>query len=141
MINVVKNKEHRLWNRWKSMKDRCLNKNNKAYKNYGGRGITICERWLKFENYVEDLDDSYIEGYTIDRIDNDGHYEPNNVRWASYSEQNRNKTRCGSVGILLDTVQENIYPLTIEDHIAQVNRRIANDNKNQALANLFIISN
>jgi hypothetical protein len=75
---------------WMSMRQRCNNKNDKAFANYGGRGIRICERWGYFENFAEDMG-PMPAGYEIDRIDVNGNYEPSNCRWASCKDQNRNK--------------------------------------------------
>ena len=77
---------------WMNIKSRCYNTNNKAYKNYGGRGITMCERWLEsFENFYEDMGDRPSPKHSIDRIDNDGDYCPENCKWSTKQEQNRNK--------------------------------------------------
>jgi hypothetical protein len=70
---------------------RCTNPNHHAWKNYGGRGITVCERWLDLATYLADVGFPPGPGMTLDRIDNDGNYEPGNVRWATYSEQNMNQ--------------------------------------------------
>jgi len=81
----------RFYNIWRGMKSRCNNKNDANYKKYGGRGITICERWLKFESFLLDMKDGYLDELQIDRIDNDGNYEPSNCRWATRKENNRNR--------------------------------------------------
>lgn len=79
---------------WRAIKDRCSNPNNKRYKHYGGRGITICDEWrndfLAFYNYVSKLEHYGEEGYSLDRINNDGNYEPDNLRWADAKTQNHN---------------------------------------------------
>ena len=77
---------------WSSMKQRCANQNTPRYKDYGGRGIRVCNRWLKFENFLEDMGEK-PEGYriSIDRIDNDGNYEPNNCKWSTPKEQASNR--------------------------------------------------
>lgn len=72
------------------MKARCLNPHNKRYADYGGRGITICERWLTFENFFADMGQC-PQGLSLDRIDNSGNYEPDNCRWATTQEQTSNK--------------------------------------------------
>jgi hypothetical protein len=80
---------------WGSMKQRCANEKATGYKNYGGRGITVCERWLGkdgFVNFLEDMGER-PEGLSIDRIYNDGNYEPSNCRWATKKEQENNKRR------------------------------------------------
>ena len=85
-----KTAEYRIWT---GMKTRCFNPNIKAFKYYGGRGITVCDRWRNsFPAFLEDVGRRPSDLHSIDRWpNNDGNYEPGNVRWATWSEQNRNK--------------------------------------------------
>lgn len=76
---------------WCGIISRCKNKNLKSYKYYGGRGIKVCNRWRKFENFYDDMGD-IPDGKTIDRINNDGDYTPENCQWATRKQQCRNKT-------------------------------------------------
>lgn len=86
-------KPKRLYRIWCCMKGRCHNKNLKAYKDYGERGIYVCQNWInnyrEFEKWA--LNNGYNDNLTIDRINNNGIYEPSNCRWVTKKEQNRNK--------------------------------------------------
>lgn len=85
---------HPLYVKWSSIKARCTNKENISYKNYGGRGIKLCSEWFnnpeKFIEYVIVLENYGLKGYSLDRINNDGDYEPRNVRWATREQQRQN---------------------------------------------------
>ena len=82
---------HYLYNTWYKIKQRCCDKTNPSYKNYGGRGITICDGWKNsFQTFLNDVGDRPI-GTSLDRINNQGDYEPSNCRWATPKEQSRNR--------------------------------------------------
>lgn len=88
-------KRTKIYRVWCSMKERCDNKNNKSYKNYGAKGIKVCEEWsndfLKF--YYWAINNGYKEGLTIDRINFNKNYEPQNCRWVTTKQQNRNYSK------------------------------------------------
>lgn len=77
---------------WHTMKTRCSSPGNKRYERYGGRGITVCERWQTFDNFLADMGYRPSPKHSIDRINNDGNYEPGNCRWATWQEQAVNKS-------------------------------------------------
>jgi hypothetical protein len=77
---------------WASLKDRCHNEKSSSYDGYGGRGISVCDRWRdSFENFLADMGERPSKEHSIDRKDNDGNYEPDNCRWATKKEQGRNR--------------------------------------------------
>ena len=92
---------------WKNMIRRCTNPNNRDYKNYGARGITVCEEWLNITNFITWCESTYIKGMTMDRINNDKGYSPENCRWADKVTQNTNQRKSsantsGFVGVYWD---------------------------------------
>lgn len=90
-LNIKHNfTNHKLYNTWYLMIYRCTNPKSKNYKNYGDRGITVCERWNNFISFLQDMENSYKDNLTLDRIDVNGNYEPLNCRWANKTTQNRN---------------------------------------------------
>ena len=84
---------HPLYKLYQNMKHRCYNENNTKWEHYGGRGIKVCDRWLGEDgvvNFINDMGERPI-GHTLDRINNDGDYEPSNCKWSTYKEQNKNR--------------------------------------------------
>lgn len=88
--HTKENKQHPLYVRWDGMIGRCTRKNQPVYKWYGARGIRVCDRWLDFNNFIEDVGMPPDLSYHLDRIDGGGHYEPGNVRWVTVSDNLRN---------------------------------------------------
>lgn len=85
-------KTHPLYNTWRKMKGRCEKKSDKDYLSYGGRGISVCERWSKsFEFFVADMGPKPTQKHSLDRKNNNGNYDPSNCKWSTQSEQNKNQ--------------------------------------------------
>jgi hypothetical protein len=111
---------HRLFQTWNSMMARCHNPSNSAYFRYGGRGIVVCKRWHNVADFIADNDAQALPGLTIERIDNDGPYSPENTRWATRSDQSKNRrtnvllTRGGVTKPLFDWARDfGIKPRTL----------------------------
>ena len=81
---------HRLYSIWTGIIRRCTDTNDIKYKDYGGRGISVCDRWLSVDNFIDDMYPTFAEGLTIDRINVNSNYEKSNCRWADIHTQNRN---------------------------------------------------
>ncbi len=104
---------------WMAMRRRCHSPNDTYYADYGGRGITVCERWNSFANFLADIGPKPSPKHTIDRIDNDGNYEPGNCRWATPAEQARNtrKNRILAYGGMTMCVSEWAERLSIRPNL------------------------
>lgn len=114
---------HRIW---ANMKTRCTNANIKAYKDYGGRGITVCDEWLNsFESFYKwSIENGYSDNLTLDRIDADGNYCPENCRWATMKEQQRNRTNNRRITYNGETHTVADWSIITGIHRATINSRL-----------------
>jgi len=106
------------------MKSRCRNKKHPAYHNYGGRGISYHPTWEEFPSFLADVGERAFEGATLDRIDNQGNYVPENVRWADRKTQRRNSRQIVIVEINGETKLFTEWCTTYNIAIASVHRRL-----------------
>lgn len=113
---------------WQMMKNRCLNTKASDYKHYGGRGITMCNRWLSFENFLEDMGRRPTPLHSIDRVDPYGNYEPDNCKWSTREEQSRNRTYSSTKAWLL-AEQLGVKAMTAHHMIWQVRAKDRGDTK------------
>lgn len=100
---MSKSTEHKIWS---GIIERCSNPKSQFYHRYGGRGISICERWLTFENFFADMGNRPSKFHTLDRKENDGNYEPSNCRWSTRKEQSNNTSR--NVWITIDGTRKTL---------------------------------
>jgi hypothetical protein len=104
---------------WQGMKQRCYYEKHNSYKDYGGRGIAVCERWHVFENFYEDMGERPSPDHSIERIDVNGNYEPGNCKWVTWVEQIRNRRNtvrinyAGESRVLVEVCNELGFPYAI----------------------------
>lgn len=105
----------KMYNVWISMRDRCNRPSKPGYQNYGGRGITVCERWNSFANFLADMGNRPSPKHSIDRIDNDSGYSPENCRWATRQQQSENRRNVHKVSMngITDTIKKHCRRLGI----------------------------
>jgi hypothetical protein len=122
---------------WTDMIMRCTNPNKNQYKDWGGRGIKVCDRWLEsFNNFYEDMGPKPGPNYSIDRINNDGNYEPSNCKWSTKTEQNRNKRSTKLNMIIVNNIRDdfNSGKITNKSELAR-KYKISNTNLHNILEN------
>ena len=130
------------------MVDRCYRKTHSSYKKYGNRGITVCQRWLPdqnrkyqavgFINFLTDMKDKPSNEYSLDRINNDGNYEPSNCKWSTRSEQQKNKRKFKQPN---NTGSKNKASKLTENQVAEIKYFLKNSElTQQQLANKYNVS-
>jgi hypothetical protein len=131
---------HPLYNCWQSMWARCTKRHNPSYKNYGGRGIKVCDRWRNVQNFITDMGEKPTPKHSIERKNNDGDYTPENCKWSTRIEQNRNSRK--NVFILLNgqkkTLKEWATHLGISSSILSKRLKAQNGNTLDAFFGPFL---
>ena len=139
MKKPVPNYKHPLYGTWANLRRRCFNPEAKDFANYGGRGVAVCQRWAEsFEAFVEDVDKLLgpkpDPSYSLDRVNNDGNYEPSNVRWATKREQTLNRRPVSTQG------EQNGNSKLTEDKVRKLRKLLKQGKKPTELASLFGVS-
>lgn len=128
--------DKRTYNCWFYMKQRCTNPDRKDYPRYGGRGITVCDRWMLYQNFLEDMG-VMPEGLTLDRVDGSLGYSPENCRWADYVTQNNNRTYCKTYTYSGETLTVTQWARKLNVSLQTLRYRLKNKTIEQALNNNY----
>jgi hypothetical protein len=125
---------------WAGMHERCLNPQHKQYKHYGGRGITVCARWKDYEAFLADMGRK-PEGTSIDRINNEGNYEPGNCRWATRIEQNSNMRSTRWITCSGERRTLNGWARVLGINVGNLSRKLRGTDESKVIARLLKGSN
>jgi len=126
-------KEHPLYSVFTNMRTRCNNPNHPSFRYYGARGISVCDRWSQFWNFVEDMGDR-PDGHELDRIDNDGDYCPENCKWSSKSDQMKNRRKYYNPKI---RGEKNVRCKITDEQVREMRRLKAQGLTNQAISEQY----
>lgn len=128
---------HRLYRVWASMKSRCNNPNEFNYPNYGGRGITVCNSWLDFRGFIADMEDSYKEGLSLDRIDNNKGYFKENCRWTTSKEQSLNTRKAIQYKYKNQLVSQNTLTKILNVHKSVIVKKLQKGETIESIINEY----